>query len=255
MKITALTYNISWATQKNILAGSEKNFVQMCQNKDIKCFDNTIKIIQNIQNLHLIGLQEVNTRNLEKNLIKSLEYCDSFERGTVGLSSVSVIWNSKIFGKKKIVKVINLSDKDDRPCLYVLTTKGYLFISSHFPYFKRKYQLDVIYNIIREYTPTYSCIPIILSSTNDAKTLINKNKPFQFGKNKLSQGLTKTELKKQLISCCWHEEGHKYEAYDATGDYILAPARIMTKNYIPSLYKEIYGSDHRPVLADLKITK
>ena len=79
MKITALTYNISWATQKNILAGSEKNFVQMCQNKDIKCFDNTIKIIQNIQNLHLIGLQEVNTRNLEKNLIKSLEYCDSFE--------------------------------------------------------------------------------------------------------------------------------------------------------------------------------
>jgi hypothetical protein len=255
MKITALTYNISWAVQKNILAGSEKNFVQMCQNKDIKCFDNTIKIIQSIQNLHLIGLQEVNTTNLEKKLIKSLEYCDSFERGKVGLSSVSLIWNSNIFGKKKVVKTINLSTKDDRPCLYILTTKGYLLISAHFPYFKRRNQLDSIYNLIKTNAPTSICIPIILADTNDAKTLINKNKPFQFGKNKLSQGLTKAKLRKELITCCWHEEGHKYSPYDATGDYILAPSKIMTKNYIPILYKDIYGSDHRPVLADLQITK
>ena len=34
MKITALSYNISWANQKNIAAGSEKDFVEMCQKKE-----------------------------------------------------------------------------------------------------------------------------------------------------------------------------------------------------------------------------
>ena len=35
MKVTALTYNISWANQKNIIAGSERDFVQMCQDVQI----------------------------------------------------------------------------------------------------------------------------------------------------------------------------------------------------------------------------
>ena len=40
----------------------------MCQKKRIKCFDNSLKIIRNIDNLHLVGLQEVNTDNLEKKI-------------------------------------------------------------------------------------------------------------------------------------------------------------------------------------------
>ena len=31
MTINAMTYNISWATQKNILAGSEEDFVRRCR--------------------------------------------------------------------------------------------------------------------------------------------------------------------------------------------------------------------------------
>ena len=31
MIINCLTYNTSWATQVNILAGSESNFVEACQ--------------------------------------------------------------------------------------------------------------------------------------------------------------------------------------------------------------------------------
>ena len=98
MKITALSYNISWANQKNIAAGSEKDFVEMCQKKKIRCFINSLNIIRGIDNLHLIGLQEVNTENLEKTLIKSNKHLNSYTRGAVGLSSVSLIWNSKIFG-------------------------------------------------------------------------------------------------------------------------------------------------------------
>ena len=31
MNINCLTYNTSWATQANIIAGSEANFVEECQ--------------------------------------------------------------------------------------------------------------------------------------------------------------------------------------------------------------------------------
>lgn len=44
MKVTALTYNISWANQKNIIAGSERDFVQMCQDVQIRCFNNVLKL-------------------------------------------------------------------------------------------------------------------------------------------------------------------------------------------------------------------
>ena len=90
---------------------------------------------------------------------------------------------------------------------------------------------------------------------NDEFTLISKDNPFKLGRYKLSQGLSKTQLKKELISCCWHKKGHKFKSFAATGDYILAPASIMVKNYIPDLYKEILASDHQPVLANLNIKK
>jgi len=253
MKVTALSYNISWANQKNILAGSEKDFVQMCQDVDIKCFDNSLKIIKDIENLHLVGLQEVNTKNLENKIIKNSSHLNSYSRGTVGLSSVSLIWNKHTFGTIKNKKVINLSDKEDRPCLIILTTKGYQLISAHFPWISYKKQLDDVFKILLDNSFTTKNIPIILADTNDEHTFINKDSPFNFGRFKLSQGLTKSELKKHLISCCWHIKGHKYQSYDATGDYILAPSSIMIKNYIPDLYRDMLASDHRPVLATLNI--
>ena len=66
--------------------------------KGLKCFDNSLKIIEDIDNLHLIGLQEVNTDNLERKIIKNTKYLNSYSRGTIGLSSVSLIWNRDIFG-------------------------------------------------------------------------------------------------------------------------------------------------------------
>ena len=46
MIINCLTYNISWATQANILAGSESNFVEACQKQykkgGIQCTNNLL---------------------------------------------------------------------------------------------------------------------------------------------------------------------------------------------------------------------
>ena len=255
MKITALSYNISWANQKNIVAGSEKDFVEMCLKKNIRCFNNSLKIIRSIHNLHLIGLQEVNTDNLEKTLIKSNKHLNSYARGTVGLSSVSLIWNSKIFGKLKNKRVINLKEGDQRPCLIIETVKGYQLIAAHFPWIDYNRQLTKVYDLIRLNCFSKSIPTIVLADTNDEYTLISKESPFKIGSYKLSQGLTKTKLKKELISCCWHKKGHKLNSFVATGDYILAPASMMVKNYIPDSSKDIFASDHRPVLADLIIKK
>ena len=255
MKITALSYNISWANQKNIAAGSEKDFVEMCQKKKIRCFNNSLKIIRGIDNLHLIGLQEVNTDNLEKTLIKSNKHLNSYTRGTVELSSVSLIWNSKIFGKLKNKRVINLKEGDQRPCLIIETVKGYQLIAAHFPWIDYKRQLNKVYDLIRLNCFSKSMPTIVLADTNDEYTLISKDSPFKIGSYRLSQGLTRNKLKKELISCCWHEKGHKLNSFVATGDYILAPASMIVKNYISDSYKDIFASDHRPILADLNIKK
>ena len=255
MKITALSYNISWASQKNITAGSEKDFVEMCQHVRLNCFDNSLKIIKDIDNLHIVGLQEVNTDNIERKIIKTSKHLNSYARGKVGLSAVSLIWDSQIFGKLKKKKVINLKDGDERPCLIIETQGGYQLIASHFPWIDNRTQLNAIYNIIRKNCFTDKMPTIVLADTNDEHTLISKDRPFKLGRYKLSQGLTKSELKKELISCCWHKQDHKYKSFASTGDYILAPSSMMVKNYIPDLYKDIFASDHRPVLADINIKR
>ena len=45
MMITAMTFNLSWAVQKNIVAGTEADFVEACQKDAIKCFRNSIKAL------------------------------------------------------------------------------------------------------------------------------------------------------------------------------------------------------------------
>ena len=80
IKVTALTHNISWANQKNIIAGSEKDFVKMCQDVQVKYFTNALKIIKNIKNLQLVGLQAVNTPELENRIIKSCKYLNLLKK-------------------------------------------------------------------------------------------------------------------------------------------------------------------------------
>ena len=254
IRVKALSYNISWASQKNITAGSEKDFVEICRQMNIHCFNNCKLIIEDIHDLHIIGLQEVNTDNLDEELIEKCKHLTRFCRGKFGNSTVSLIWNHEIFGDKVDERVINLKDGESRPCLFVNTTKGYQLIVAHFPWIEDQEQINIISNMISENSFEGS-IPIVIADTNDAKTFISKDNPFKINQYELSQGLTKDEIKKQLVSCCWHKKGHQYQSFHDTGDYILAPNSIMVKNYIPELYEDFFASDHRPVVADLIVNK
>ena len=57
--IKILSYNISWASQLNVVKGSEARFVKRCQKKKIKCYNNLIKNLPDIGQLHIAGFQEV----------------------------------------------------------------------------------------------------------------------------------------------------------------------------------------------------
>ena len=95
MVVNALTYNVSWATQSNTMAGSEKDFVQMCQkiykSKGGKtCTKNAIKNIGKLQDLNVVFLQEVNS-NIEPSIMKVQPKLKNFKRGQKGLSILSTL--------------------------------------------------------------------------------------------------------------------------------------------------------------------
>ena len=102
MKINILTYNVSWATQVNKILGSEADFVEACQKKYKKggeqCIKNAINNINKLKKLDLVGLQEVNS-DIENEIMKKQSNLKQFTRGTIGLSTVSTLWNPEIFGE------------------------------------------------------------------------------------------------------------------------------------------------------------
>ena len=82
--IRALTYNDSWATQSNTLAGSEKDFVKRCQklykpDGGKKCTKNAIKNIGTLQSLNVVFLQEVNS-SIEPHIMKVQPQLKRFNR-------------------------------------------------------------------------------------------------------------------------------------------------------------------------------
>ena len=50
LSVQALTYNLSWASQKNVVMGSEEDFVRHCQSINRNCYEEALK---KIEELHL----------------------------------------------------------------------------------------------------------------------------------------------------------------------------------------------------------
>ena len=100
--ILVLSYNMSWATQINKIAGSEADFVEACQQKFKNggegCIDNAISKIGKLPEISLMGIQELNS-DLEKKIQKEQPTLSKFERAKFGLASISILWNPQIFGK------------------------------------------------------------------------------------------------------------------------------------------------------------
>ena len=276
MLIKVLTYNISWATQVNKVLGSEADFVEACQkeykNGGIQCTKNAINNINKLENLDLIGLQEVNS-DIENKIIKSQSNLKKFIKGTIGVSSVSTLWNPEIFGELLNEETINLIEGDDRPCLILTFKKNeeiFIIINLHMPHGdKRVHAINALNNLInknknfKEYIFNKNTKIIMLGDFNDSKTSIDKNNPLVLRNNKksikLKHNKTKLEAKKTLKSCCWHKPNHKYKYFKDTGDYILVNKNIKQKSIkIPEIFrksgrKKRLFSDHMPVMSVLEI--
>lgn len=274
--IFALSYNMSWATQVNMLAGSEADFVEACQKVYKKggkqCIENAITNIGKLPQLSLMGIQEVNS-DIEKDIINVQPNLKKFERAKFGLSCVSILWDPNIFGELIYKHTFNLMDNEDRPCLILLLQKDnlqFIIINLHMPW--TKFRMKAIKKINQEIKKNSKLnkafndknIKIIaLGDFNDNNTLINLDHPLilktKTNTIKLKYNKNKKDAQKTLKSCCWHKNKHKYKYFSDTGDYILVNKNVKQLSIkIPDIFKKkgrfkrLY-SDHTPVISNLII--
>ena len=242
MKFNALTYNMSWATQSNKVLGSEADFVKACQKKYVNggktCNENAIKGLKTLKDIHLMGIQEVNSK-IESKIKKVLPKLKKYERGNIGMSTVSILWDTSIFGRLIDKVVFNLyEDSDSRPCLILLTKKGkdfFLLINIH-AHWNFKYLIHYLSKnlskldnqLIKEKFKDKNTKIIVMGDFNDDKYQITKTKPLSFRINKKKIYLKHNKPKKQL------------------------------KMYIPKFFNKknqnnLMYSDHKPVVSELEI--
>ena len=255
MKINVLTYNMSWATQINKIMGSESDFVKECQRLYKKggktCTKNAIHGIGSLKEIHLMGIQEVNSK-IEPKIRKVQPKLKKYERGTYGSSTVSLLWDPLIFGELIDKMVFNLcKPNESRPCLILLTQKDdqfFLLINLHaswefnlLPKFLSK-NLSLSKNkLIKGKFKDKNTKIIVMGDFNDNECKINKRKPLTIKINKkkilVKHNKTSSELMKSLKSCCWHEKGHKWSHFDSPGDYVLTNDQVKQKNmFIPKIF-------------------
>lgn len=273
--INVLSYNMSFATQINKSIGSEKDFVEQCQKEykqgGIQCNLNAIKNFGKLNELHLMGIQEVNSA-IERKIKKVQPKLKKHKRAKIGLSTVSILWDPTIFGNKISDYSFNLVDKNDyRPCLIILTKKNndlFLLINLHSPW-KTEILSKVISKKINQSSPksikdafqNKETKIIIMGDFNDNDAIINKKTPLKLTIKKkrilLHNNKSKKQLKTKLKTCCWHKKGHKWKHFDSPGDYILTNQNIQQLSmYIPKIYdfkqrNRLLFSDHKPVMSSL----
>ena len=101
IKMHVLTYNLSWASQANVVAGSEADFVRACRAKEINCFDNVLATLKTLrEKVDVAGFQEAELDDVIPRLRNSLPDLDSAFRACVWSNdlkkaiSTVVMWKS-----------------------------------------------------------------------------------------------------------------------------------------------------------------
>ena len=265
LEVRALTYNLSWASQKKAIAGSEADFVERCEAKNRDCYKKALIKIQKLHyayNFDVIGIQEVEDPDLVTSICDRTGL-DGWYRGATWhceekiYSGCAIMWNTRILGTMVTGKTINLAriDKDNkcdaRTCCIVTTSKDINLIVAHFPWLETRDHVISVADIINAHITSNGPI-IILADTNDSKTFITKETPLIIKNKSLSHGLSKSEANKDIKSCCWHKKDHKYKHFIDTGDYILSENVALIERAISNYPSndddetELY-SDHMPI--------
>ena len=269
LEVHALTYNLSWASQKKTIAGSEADFVKRCLSINRDCYKKAltkIKRLHNIYEFDVIGIQEVEDPDLVTSICKSTGL-DGWYRGATWhstekiYSGCAIVWNTKTLGTMVTGKTINLARIDEnnecdaRTCIIITTSKDINLIVAHFPWLTTENDVAAVTDIINAHITSNGPI-IILADTNDSKTFISKETPLLIKNKSLSHGLSKIEALEFIKSCCWHEKNHKYKHFNDTGDYILSENVALIERAISNYPSnddsetELY-SDHMPIAATI----
>lgn len=258
MKFNAFVYNVSWASQIGVEAGSEADFVRACKKRD-KCFSRAVELVNALDSetpLDVAAFHEVNTDDFENKF--TLQRLNARRRGMVTGAQgqcvqCSLMWSTRKFGKEEWHCAFDLDV--GRPCLLVVTSRGFLFVVAHFPWVNRRRKIDQLSDSISSRAPFHLfhiSHVVVLADANDAKTLLHIERPLLIQKRKVSPQRSKEWLREHLLTCCWHEKGHQWGSMDSTGDYIMVDKSLRIVDVgvpISFLTSEAEGSDHRPVMA------
>ena len=271
-RIHCFSFNMSWATQQNVVAGSEADFVRACNRHERNCFENSIALLGQVSPLHLMGVQEVGVADLEARVQEVQPTLDTWHRACVWnrasniCVSASLLYNRRRMGRMLWQSTFDLDDVDGgRPCSvyhFVRGRRGVFVVHLHMPHTSRASVFDRLVQRIDAHMPKdmkKKDALIVLGDFNDTTTRIHVDRPLMLGKQAVSHGFERGEAKRRLKSCCWHEDGHEYQSMTQTGDYILTSVDRFTKSRvrIPKVFEATRGkptaSDHLPVEATVDV--
>lgn len=271
-KFAIASYNIGWATQKNVAKGTEKYFIETkCHTKDPNqnktstdnkqiswCSTNAAEALLSVEpKLDLIGIQEA-VNPFTGNLVKYMNTQTDDSRykmvygGGKKVGKVAIIYDKKLGNPNTILEGDLGDDSDSRPYQIVYFSKTKLLvINLHAPHG----QNDSGYNkIFKKFNSEISSkidkkdkkdIRIIITGDfNDNNQVYMKTPSITILGKKCYLGGYTNGKNIQHNTCCYGSKGE----YRRPGDYIF-DSETQTGKYdiIEWNYDNFPGSDHKPV--------
>jgi len=262
--MVVVSYNMSWAVQEDVVAGSEIEYVRSCKRRfghgSMKesgiaaCTSNALRAMHVLQPT-IIGVQEAQTT----------EFCDryvewfashgrphmEYVHATSGRENSAIFYDSSETGLGRRVGPARgfFCGEEGRACCAAYFRKMHtVVVNLHAPHFDPRHANAKLLSALREVfdTVTRSCaadkLPVdrvlVTGDFNDAHDVIGDDAP---GLEVCGHQVLR--WKPAPVTCC--RKGGALALPDARGDYVLSstPVESLFSLSIP------YSSDHDPVVA------
>ena len=265
LELNVVSYNLSWATQKNIKAGTEINFVKACQKKSLNSFpiqqdsisyctrnaaDGLLNYINQNNSIDIIAVQEGTeyTENWVDYLNKSLgsEYFRFIESEVGSTAILFMLYREDVLGVGQ--ELLRGQFSEGRPYQVVyFPDSEILAVNAHFPHnlSKENYKAYISDLEIKIKNNLFNWKKLkrvlFMGDFND------HSKSFAYRSDKNFYFLDH-DLKmkgKAPKTCCW-------KSYSLTSDYIFDSEKQKSFGVVPGMTTKktnVLMSDHDPVLS------
>ena len=250
-----VSYNLSWATQKDSINGSEIKHVKDCIEKYGKkavpykklsgCTNNLINKLllfnktNPLNNIDIICFQEGTIENI-KLMFNKINKSKKYDYHVSQISEINILWSifKKEYGKPIEIFKGDFKNHLGRP-IQILYFKNIntLLINAHFPHDVNINELVKlnIYPYVKKYLNNSRII--FCGDFNDSeKQLLKKNAIV------LKQLNLRTPKAIDIKSCCYDDD------FSQIGDYIFDTNKINYFGILPNFDKVKLASDHKPVI-------